>query len=180
MRQRSIRPKWGRVIVPLVIMLVIVAILLNDSVYPAVVTSDSMSPTLNRGDMVMMTKHVDLQEGDIVLFDRPGLSYPVLHRVHTIKGDTVITKGDFYPFEDNWEVDRSEVYAEAILVGGKPVVLKGVGTYFIEDYQPGYVYEGEVRYTRVFLTSLKGYAVVIFAVAVGMYIFISIWDVRRR
>jgi len=180
LKKRSSRPRWALVFFPLVIMLIVVYLLLSNYVYMAVVTSDSMSPTFKKGDLVLMTKEVRLEEGDIVIFEAPKQATPILHRVVEIKNDNLTTKGDFYPVEDKWNVKRDDIYGEAITVNGAPIVLKGVGTYFIDDQYPGHGYQGEVEYTRLFLSTMKNWAVAIFLISVILYISLSVMDERRR
>ena len=66
------------------------------------------------------------------------------------------------------------------MVGAKPIVLKGVGGYFIEDYQPGGVSVRQFDFSRDILMIMKEWAVSIFIVTVGLYIFITVYDASRR
>ncbi len=69
--------------------------------YPlAVPTSNSMYPTLKKGDLLVVTKAdpYELKEGDIIVFNAPWASKPVVHRIVRVEwlgGSPIFyTKGD--------------------------------------------------------------------------------------
>ena len=102
------------------------------------VSSDSMAPELNRGDVV--TAHRvdghDVKVGDVIVFRREGFSDPIVHRVVRIKSDpdiqsilkdkdgkvirtewayaprTFWTQGDANNTEDQQPVDESALLGE--------------------------------------------------------------------
>jgi signal peptidase len=180
LRTLVIKPKTFRVFIPLVILFIIVILLLSNFVYFAVITSDSMSPTFSKGDMVLMTQFKDVEKEDIIMFSVPTERYPVIHRVNDIEGENITTKGDFNPVEDSWVINRSDVYSEAVTVGGKPVVFKDVGTYFLEEYDARGRHTGEIEFNRLFLQSMKNLAIYIFIIAVLLYIYFSTKEIRER
>jgi SOS-response transcriptional repressor LexA len=49
---------------------------------------------LSRGDLLLVVKPVNLQVGDIVIYQRDGTSITIVHRVIEISGDRIVTKGD--------------------------------------------------------------------------------------
>ena len=74
----------------------------------APVLSDSMQPTIDRGDAVLI-KMVDtstLRAGDIPIIVPPGRSDPVAHRIEQVTvapaGPAFITRGDANPLSDPW------------------------------------------------------------------------------
>lgn len=181
LRSLVIKPKPLRAFIPLFILIIVVLLLLNNYLYFAVVTSDSMSPTFNKGDMVLMTEFTDVNDDDIIMFSAPDEPFPVLHRVHNIRGDNITTKGDFNPVEDSWTINETVIHSEAITIGDKPVVLKGVGTYFLEE--PSHEddrYSSEIEFNRLLLTGMKNLAILIFVSAVLLYIILTIRDMRER
>jgi signal peptidase len=181
LRQKILKPKMLRSVVPLVIMLIFVALLLSNVLYFSVVTSDSMSPTFNKGDLVLMTDRVNLEEDDIIIMRAPGVNLPVMHRAVKIEDDNVTTKGDFVPEEDTWDINKGDIYGEAITINGDPIVLKGVGTYFLdEDASAHDRYTGEMEVTRLFLSSMKGFSVMIFVAAVSIYIILMVREIKYR
>lgn len=58
----------------------------------AVVLSGSMEPEMSRGDLIVVKQTDSFSERDVVVFQDKGSL--VVHRIITIDGDAVITKGD--------------------------------------------------------------------------------------
>jgi signal peptidase len=99
-----------------------------------VVISDSMKPVFERGDIVLSQAiSKEPQVGDIVTFKAREVLNPVTHRVVSIQGNFVSTKGDNNPMADDYGTTKNDVIAKAVVIDGQPVVLKGVGSYFILD-----------------------------------------------
>ena len=73
---------------------------LNSETPAAVVISRSMWPVLNRGDIVIIkgTSREEIQEGTILIFRHGGGI--AIHRVVRLTGETIFTKGDANPEED--------------------------------------------------------------------------------
>lgn len=67
-------------------------------VYARKVTGSSMYPTLEQGDMVVLTSvpYSSLKVGDIIVYDPPcsATGNSVIHRVVGMSNDGLITKGD--------------------------------------------------------------------------------------
>ncbi len=59
----------------------------------AVVMSGSMEPNIPLDALIFVDESNDYQVGDIVVIEKPGHSL-VVHRIITIDGDDIITKGD--------------------------------------------------------------------------------------
>lgn len=58
----------------------------------SVVLSPSMEPVLNVNDLVFVTKADSYREGDVVVYQEGNML--IIHRIISIDGDNVITKGD--------------------------------------------------------------------------------------
>ena len=93
-----------------------------------VVPSESMVPTLNVGDIVIV-KGVDAKTiaiGTIIIFQSPGGSIDIIHRVIGINevGGTLYfaTKGDHNPSPDPWSPGVPEQNVKGVLVGKIPYV----------------------------------------------------------
>jgi len=84
------------------------------------VTSDSMDPIFNAGDLVCVSQSVDsVSVGDIVAFRPPRGGKPIIHRIISIEGDTLITKGDACESQDVWfggSVTKSDVFGKYLKV----------------------------------------------------------------
>ncbi|MFX1563890.1 MAG: signal peptidase I, partial [Promethearchaeota archaeon] len=86
-----------------------------------VVESDSMEPTLYRGDLVIV-RAVDpatLEVGDIIIFNVSVIDVPVVHRIIEIEqvGGTLrfYTKGDNNPIADSWSpITENSIIAKVI------------------------------------------------------------------
>ena len=112
--------------------LVIAFIVMNQYVNFVVVTSDSMHPTIQRGDLVLVQSISKTPlAGDIIQFQNPSRRLPVLHRVEEVSEIGYKTKGDFNPLQDNWIVRDSQIQAKAITLFNYLVVIPKIGEIFI-------------------------------------------------
>lgn len=152
------------------VFLIIILMLFFNLVFFTAITSDSMRPTFERGDLVAMQKIATTpEEGDIIMFERPYYMLPITHRVVAVTDGGVRTQGDARGITDPWIVPEEAIEAKALQLGGKPVVIKDIGDYFILD-------TSEMRYDsrygteyafmkNVFLTiRLYGYVFCILAI----------------
>lgn len=86
--------------------------------YSAVyVGGDSMSPTLTRGDLVVLARDTSgVGSGDVVLFDKPGWPAGVVHRVIAVTfEDRLRLKGDANLNPDRDELPRSALRGVVVL-----------------------------------------------------------------
>ena len=120
----------------------ILQVSLNTSTPIVVVTSPSMSPTINEGDLLFV-RGVDPEtirngtaedkDGDVIIFDAKGLwagapSIPVVHRVVNKRNNggiwEFLTKGDANLFRDGYPaeawVPEDRIYG--IVIGGIPYI----------------------------------------------------------
>lgn len=58
----------------------------------SVVLSGSMEPELSVGDLLLLREQESYTEGDIIVYQSGAM--PVVHRILSLRGETVITKGD--------------------------------------------------------------------------------------
>lgn len=73
-----------------------------------VVVSDSMVPKINTGDVVLSQDRDDYQAGQVIVFDDASRG-AMTHRVQSVQGDTLTTKGDANITADSSPVDREDV-----------------------------------------------------------------------
>jgi len=65
-------------------------------IFFTVVISDSMNPSIEKGDLVMMQRiYVKPEIGDIINFEVSAVQLPVTHRIISISGNEIRTRGDF-------------------------------------------------------------------------------------
>lgn len=93
----------------------------------AAVTSQSMWPTLKKGDLIFLKgvdKPEDLRIGDIIAFEHPkGIT---LHRVKSIEGDLITTQGDANAVPDG-PIHFSQVVGRVPKLGGRLARVPYVG-----------------------------------------------------
>lgn len=111
----------------------ILGALLDRPVFMSYVYSDSMTPTLNKGDLFFMnpfSKSADV--GDVIVFNLRG-GWTV-HRVVGIVEGGYITKGDNNVATDQQEekaspVSRDAIAGKVIMIGDSPLKVPRIGTY---------------------------------------------------
>jgi signal peptidase len=81
------------------------------------VLSNSMQPAFSAGDLVVTrAAPIDsLVAGQVIVFVPPGHDQPVAHRVVSIAGTTVTTRGDANPVDDPWQVQLSGTNVERVI-----------------------------------------------------------------
>ena len=95
------------------------------------VVSGSMEPTIHIGDMIVIdTKSVDYQENDIVTFYDVNGSF-VTHRILSINGEDMITKGDNNNTEDE-PIPRKNIVGKYVFkVNGLGKILASFKSPFV-------------------------------------------------
>ncbi|MEE8168161.1 MAG: S26 family signal peptidase [Candidatus Hydrothermarchaeales archaeon] len=120
------------------LMLIGIAIL-KHMLFFGLVLSNSMVPTLYAVDIVLLEGFSrDFEAGDIVMFTPPTGVNPVIHRISSISNEYIRTAGDFGGL-DEWTLTRENIVGKAVMINGKPVVVKNIGWYFMpyKTYMPG-------------------------------------------
>lgn len=99
------------------------------------VQTGSMSGTIEAGDLVLIKKTNDYEEGDIVTFLHEGEAVPTMHRIIGVALDgRFITKGDANNTQDSLPVDEAEIFGEVVNVFPK------VGLFFNWVQSEGWLY----------------------------------------
>jgi signal peptidase I len=165
----SVKPSLFRTSLFFSLFLFVIFLLLFNLVFFTAVTSDSMQPAFQRGDLVAMQKvYTTPEEGDIIMFNRPEYQLPVTHRVVAVTDGGVRTQGDARGRADPWIIPEGEIEAKAVQLGGQTVVIKDIGNYFIIETRDMRYGKYGTEYTFIknaFLTiRLYGYAFCIMAI----------------
>lgn len=163
------------------IFVVIISLLLFKVVFFTVITSGSMSPTLERGDLVLMQRiHPEPVEGDIIMLQREEYRLPITHRVVSVTEGGVRTKGDARSRVDPWVIPEEEITAKAMQVGEKPLVLKDVGDYFILETREMRIgkYGSEYAFVKNVFLTIKVYGYVLCIIAIIGYVILTIKERR--
>ena len=125
----------------IILVILIMAFGMKLIIFTAVI-SDSMKPEFQRGDLVLTQAiNKEPQVGDIITFNAIGVQNSVTHRVTGIKNDIIATKGDNNALADDYATTRKDIIAKVVVIDGRPVVLKGMGSFFILDFSK----EGKLR-----------------------------------
>ncbi|MEA3282013.1 MAG: signal peptidase I [Euryarchaeota archaeon] len=177
-RNLSVRPRIYKLLVPLIVALAIAYILLAHLVFPAVVTSGSMEPTLEKYDIVLAQRlHMTPEVGDIIVFDVEESPIPVVHRIVSVSGSGIRTKGDASKsdFPDGWVLQMEQIRGELVLYKGEPIMTKNIGRYILFDPAEEVVirskYGSEFYHTSRILKYIKSMGLTIAIICVCLYIY---------
>jgi signal peptidase I len=160
-------------LIPLIITIAVSYILVNKILFFAIITSGSMSPTLAVKDLVLMQDlKMDIDNGDIIMFETKEANMPVIHRVYSVSGNGIRTKGDAAQLVDEWSLDKNQIKGKAILFQGKPIVIKNLGVYLL--YNPDEIrvtnYGSEIYRISQMVKNFKKLGLLIFIICISIYI----------
>lgn len=168
------------ILLPLIFTISLALLILSQTLFFTVITTDSMAPTFEPGDLVLMQNfHVNPKPGDILLFDVPGQPMPIAHRVYSISDNSIRTKGDANPVVDVWLLKPEQIRGKAVFLGGQPVVLRGAGKYFVVDARARQAYGPEYNAMAKLIRGIKSAGLVIFAASLLLYLILSLRAMRR-
>uniref|UniRef100_A0A7S3EPB9 Signal peptidase complex catalytic subunit SEC11 n=2 Tax=Rhodosorus marinus TaxID=101924 RepID=A0A7S3EPB9_9RHOD len=110
-----------------------------------VVLSESMEPTIRRGDLLFLSNYkAPYTTGDIVVYLIPGREVPIVHRVVKVHEDAsdsdpqILTKGD-NNFADDIQLYEGRRWLTRELIIGKAYMIipyAGMLTIWLNDYPP--------------------------------------------
>jgi signal peptidase I len=180
-RDRTKKVYLSAVMVSVALTLLIAFVLYSEMIFFSVVVSDSMNPTLKKGDLILMQNiYAKPEIGDIITIKVPDMRLPVMHRVASISDSGLRTKGDANPTEDSWVVTKDWIRGKNVLISGHPVVISNLGAYFIVDSsREGKMYGPEFDAVSKLIKGVKAAGLVIFFVCIILYLAFSIRDARR-
>jgi len=155
---------------------------LTQKLFFAVVTSGSMVPTLNRGDMFLVQAiSIEPEVGDIVMFNRPDIYLPVAHRIIGMSGERIYTGGDASG-PDQWFITKDDIIAEAIQPAGNPIAIRNIGSYFVLDakeLRSVGPYGQEYLFYKNLVVTFKSFALAIIIICIAIYVYLEIGDRKR-
>ncbi len=163
------------------IFIFVIVILLFKFVFFAVVTSDSMSPTFERGDLVLMQRiHIAPEVGSIIMLESSTSMLPVTHRVVAVTDEGVMTKGDARAFADPWVVPKEAILGEAVEIQGRPIVLKALGNYFILNPKEVRIgrYGSEYTFVKNLFKVIRMYGYALCIIAILGYLLLTVMEMR--
>ena len=181
-QELSKRPNILPVIIPLIITGLIAYIILNQLLFLAIITSGSMSPTLEVEDLVLMQNlKMDAQQGDIIMFETKEATMPVIHRIYSVSGHEIRTKGDAVESVDNWILEKEQIQGQAVLFKNKPIIVKNIGAYLLFDPDNIQItkYGSEMYRVSQIIKNVKNLGLIIFIICVCLYIFMNVKSTNR-
>ncbi|MCL7411470.1 MAG: S24/S26 family peptidase [Methanosarcinaceae archaeon] len=164
-----------------IILTLLLAFVLYNYVFFTVPVSNSMRPTFEAGDLVLMQKFDTTPEkDDIIMFGMAviGNDKVITHRVYSVTTEGVKTKGDAGRV-DYWTVSQKQIYAKAVTIGNKPIVIKSIGSYFL-DKQISSTYASEFGFMQFITRGGKQLALLIFVICLVAYTWISVNDIKKQ
>ena len=180
-KENSKKVYLSNAIAVLAVVILIAFILYIKIIFFTVVISDSMNPLIEKGDLVLMQKiYVKPEVGDIINFKVPDIELPVTHRIISISGNDMRTRGDSNPNEDPWRLTNASILGKIVTVSGKPIIIKDLGEYFLIDAsKDGRTYGPEFNAISTLIKGIKFTGFVIFSICILLYLVFSFRDSRR-
>ncbi len=167
----------------LLLVTLIFAFIFYNYLFFTVPISNSMRPTFEKGDLVLMQKFdTEPHEGDIIMFGMAivgGMDKVVTHRIYSVTTDGIKTKGDAVSAVDSWTLRPEQVHAKAVTIGRQPIVIKSVGHYFL-DTQISSTYAREFGFLQSLAKGGKQLGLLIFVICIVGYLWLSIDDMKKQ
>jgi signal peptidase I len=90
---------------------------------------ESMRPLFHPGDRVSLEpcNVQDIRPGDVIVFNAPGESTRIVHRVVSISASGVRTRGDANDGDDRWQLSREEIVGRVLSVERNGIVIPVAG-----------------------------------------------------
>ena len=122
-----------KTIFPLIV-LGLIALFQIAGLHSFVVLTGSMEPFVNPGDLVLVEKEEHYNVGDVIVFSTRGTI--IVHRVHSVEDNYIITKGDANNYIDPWKIRPDKIIGKTFAVLpyiGLPLVAisRLLGTYYM-------------------------------------------------
>ncbi len=182
-KKLSRRPRILPAVIPIIITGAIAYIILNKLVFFAIITSGSMSPTLEVKDLVLMQNlNIEPLRGDIIMFETKEAKMPVIHRIYSVSSSSIKTKGDAAQLVDEWTLKKDQIEGEAILFQGKPIIIKSIGEYLLFDPNDVRItsHGSEIYQISEFVKNIKKLGLTIFIICVLLYIFTTLTPMSSK
>ncbi len=182
-RELAMRPRVYKMLVPLIIAMAIAYILLAHLAFPAVVTTGSMEPTLEKYDIVLAQRlNMTHEVGDIIVFDVEESPIQVVHRIVSVSDTGIRTKGDARKTQDGWVLKEGQINGELITYNREPIVIKNVGRYILFDPSEEVVitskYGSEFYRTAQIIKYIKNMGLTIAIICICLYIYFVVTERR--
>ena len=167
--------------VPVLLTLCIFLLLATKSIFFAAVVSGSMQPTFERGDLVLMQSlHKTVNERDIIMFNNNIYAHPITHRAVEVSDKGIRTKGDANQYVDAWTLGEGNVVGKVVTLGGRPIVIKDWGIFFILENRGEALplFGSDYAKYQLFLSVLRTYGLVISLISLLIYVSLTYKDIK--
>lgn len=163
----------------LLIVISIMFLFVTKVIFFAAVASESMSPTFNKYDIILMQNiNRNYKIGDIVIFENPDTAIPITHRIVGINSEGYQTAGDATGKTDWWKLKKDNIIGKAILIGEKPIIINRVGRYFIAEDRGQTFGPFDYRTYFLFFDTIKLYGYIIAVICILAYIALEIKRIK--
>ncbi len=155
---------------------IIIISILTKTLFLAVVTTQSMAPLIMPGDLVLtqaFTKNISI--GDVIVFIPGSGDKMVVHRVLSVAEDGIRTKGD-NANPDNWRLTQDNIKGKTISINQKPIVIRGLGYYFLPINNPMSAQDPSLRATQGAIKALQQFGPV---VAIMLMVFVLLTSGKK-
>lgn len=155
----------------------LILMILTKLIFFGIVPTQSMAPNIMPGDLVLaegLSKNISA--GDIIVFNPPKSKEMYVHRVYSIEGETIKTKGDNGPV-DPWKITKKNILGKAVTIGEKPIKIGGLGLYFMNVRDPRVASDPAIKSVRNTISTIQ-----IFGPLVSLFIifFALLTSLKRK
>ena len=155
---------------------IIIISILTKTLFLAVVTTQSMAPLIMPGDLVLsqaFTKNITV--GDVIVFIPGSGDKMVVHRVLSVAEDGIRTKGD-NANPDPWRLTQDNIKGKTISINQNPIVIRGLGYYFIPINNPTSAQDPALRATQGGIRAMQQFGPV---VAIILMVFVLLTSGKK-
>ncbi len=155
--------------------------ILKKAFFLSLVVSQSMMPILMVADLVVIESLTveNIEVGEIIVFTPPGYGYSMVHRVVSVDNGKIRTRGDNTGIDDSWVLTRENIEGKAVMVNGKPVVIKNVGSYFMAEKVIGPSKDPTYELIKTIVQTIHTYGPVILIILL-LFIIVSTFEGEKR
>lgn len=92
---------------------------------PAIVEGQSMEPTFQNNDLLLINNYEDPEVGDVIVYEHPNMNNKfIVHRIVEKKENGYITKGDNNLYRDRFLVKEEHIIGKVSLSIETPKEIK--------------------------------------------------------
>lgn len=140
---------------------IIIISILTKKIFLALVLTQSMAPLMMPGDLIVTEAYTkNITAGDVIVFTPPSTYNTYVHRVISVSENGIRTKGD-NAHPDNWVLNDKHIQGKAVSIDQKPLVLKGLGYYFLPINSPAMATDPNYTTVRTIISTMQTFGPVV-------------------